>query len=93
MRPLPQTPVANSQDKAASEAPVEKPATTEQAAATADDAERANALYYQGIDAEQRMDFAAAAKCYEQIMKLPKEVWRSDVEVRLALVRKQAGQK
>jgi outer membrane biosynthesis protein TonB len=62
-------------------------------AASADDSDKARALYIKGIDAEQQVDFAGAAKCYEQIMKLPREVWPTDVEVRLRLVRKQAGQK
>jgi len=84
-------PPKNPQESAANQS-TEKPFTSDQtpAAASAEDAERANALYSQGLDAEQRMDFATAAKCYEQIMKLPKEVWRSDVEVRLRLARYQA---
>jgi hypothetical protein len=61
--------------------------------ALADAGEQARTLYNQGIDAEQHVDFTAAVKSYEKIMKLPREVWPTDLELRLRLARKQAEQK
>ena len=54
-------------------------------------AERAKDLYDKGIDAEQRVDFKAAVNYYQQITKLPRETWPTDLELRLKLARAQAG--
>ena len=54
-------------------------------------AEKAKDLYDKGIDAEQRVDFKAAVNYYQQITKLPRETWPTDLELRLKLARAQAG--
>ncbi len=54
-------------------------------------AEKAKDLYDKGIDAEQRVDFKAAGNYYQQITKLPRETWPTDLELRLKLARAQAG--
>lgn len=48
-------------------------------------------LYRRAIDAEGRRDYAAAARLYEQILRLPREVQHADVGVRLANVRRLMG--
>jgi hypothetical protein len=45
-------------------------------------------LYHRAIDAEGRRDYATAARLYEQMLKLPREVQYADVNVRLANVRR-----
>ncbi|HEX4796699.1 MAG TPA: hypothetical protein VH370_23105 [Humisphaera sp.] len=55
-----------------------------------DASEKARSLYSQAIDAEQRVDFSTAIACYEQIKKLPRDVWQTDLDVRLGIARKLA---
>lgn len=71
--------------------PPPKPNNTD--AVPTDAAEQARSFYNQGIDAEQHVDFASAVKSYEKIMQLPRDVWPTDLELRLRLARKQAEQK
>ena len=55
-----------------------------------DDLTKAHNLYSDAIDAEQRQDWPTAIKKYEQIKKLPHDVWPRDVDLRLKNARQQA---
>jgi hypothetical protein len=46
-------------------------------------------LYDQAIDAEGEDNWAAAVKAYGQIKRLPRNVWPSDLELRLRIARSQ----
>ncbi len=46
-------------------------------------------LRNQGIDAEARNDYAAALQFYEQIRKIRRDAWPSDLQIRIDLARKQ----
>jgi type II secretory pathway pseudopilin PulG len=48
-------------------------------------------LHSQGLEAEGRQDWAQAVRCYEQIELAPKELWPSDVKIRLENARRQLG--
>jgi outer membrane biosynthesis protein TonB len=45
----------------------------------------------QAIDAQIKGDWAGAVKLYEQIEKLPRDAWPSDVELKLEIARKRAA--
>ncbi|MGH7179032.1 MAG: hypothetical protein ACREJC_16765 [Tepidisphaeraceae bacterium] len=48
-------------------------------------------LYNRALDASARHDYAEAVRCYERIMVLPREVWPSDLQVRLDVARRLRG--
>jgi len=51
-------------------------------------ADQARTLWREAIDLEARRDFAGAIDKYEQIKKLPKNVWPGGLEINLELARK-----
>ncbi len=52
--------------------------------------ERARKLYGAALDAEARGDYRSAVLSYEEIEKLPREAWPSDVQIRLGFARQQS---
>jgi hypothetical protein len=46
-------------------------------------------IYWEAIDAEAQGDFASAVKKYEQIKKMPQDLWPRDLDLRLEQARKQ----
>ena len=54
--------------------------------------EKASQWRNQAMDAQAKGDWTAAVKLYEQIEKLPRDAWPSDVELKLDIARKRASQ-
>ena len=49
-------------------------------------------LHSRGLEAEGRQDWAGAIRCYQQIELAPKDLWPSDVKIRLAIAQRQLNQ-
>jgi len=49
------------------------------------------ALRSRGLDAEGRQDWAEAVRCYQQIEEAPKDLWPTDVKIKLANAQRQLG--
>jgi hypothetical protein len=48
-------------------------------------------LHSRGLDAEGRQDWVEAVRCYQQIELAPKELWPSDVKIRLENAKRHLG--
>ena len=67
----------------------EKKAPEPAAEPIVDDLTKSRSLYRGAIDDEARGDYASAAKKYEQIKKLPHDVWPRDLALRLKEAKQQ----
>jgi hypothetical protein len=53
--------------------------------------DRAIVLWRQALDAEQAGNYAEAVRTYEELQKLPKDVWPAPLEINLKLARRRLG--
>jgi hypothetical protein len=53
--------------------------------------DRAIVLWRQALDAEQAGNYAEAVQTYEELQKLPKEVWPGGLEINLKIARRRLG--